>query len=211
MSEPSQRAGPADMAGPYGASPEGGPPPGAGARAAHEAGEGQVMTDSSGEQLVRVTMTVNGEQVERETSSRRLLSDFLRHELGLRGTHVGCEHGVCGCCTVLLDGHSARSCLLLAVQSEGATVTTIEGLSPGDGGLSHVQRAFRECHGLQCGFCTPGFVVTVTEFLAENPGRTDFTDQELREAVSGNLCRCTGYQNIVAAVRRAAELAAEEA
>ena len=209
--EPSQRAGPT---GPYGANPEGGPPSGAGAEAAldvgaPDAGGEAAMTELSGDQTVRVTMTVNDERIERETSSRRLLSDFLRHELGLRGTHVGCEHGVCGCCTILLDGHSARSCLLLAVQAEGATVTTVEGLSPADGGLNTVQRAFRECHGLQCGFCTPGFLVTVTEFLAENPGRTDFSDEELREAVSGNLCRCTGYQNIVAAVRRAAALASE--
>ena len=128
---------------------------------------------------------------------------------GCAGTHVGCEHGVCGCCTVLLDGRSARSCLLLAAQCEGATVTTIEGLSPADGGLGPIQQAFRESHALQCGFCTPGFVVTVTEFLEENAGRTDFTDEEIREGLSGNLCRCTGYQNIVAAVRRAAELMAK--
>ncbi len=156
-----------------------------------------------------VSLQVNGRTVTRETSARRLLSDFLRHDLGLRGTHVGCEHGVCGCCTVLLDGHSARSCLLLAAQCEGAAVTTVEGLSPDDGGLTAVQQAFRECHALQCGFCTPGFVVTVTEFLEENAGRTDFGDEEIREALSGNLCRCTGYQNIVAAVHRAAELIAE--
>jgi carbon-monoxide dehydrogenase small subunit len=158
-----------------------------------------------------VRLTVNGEPVERITSARRLLSDFLRHELGLRGTHVGCEHGVCGCCTILLDGRSARSCLLLAAQCDGATVTTVEGLSPGDGGLSPVQRAFRETHALQCGFCTPGFVVTVTEFLEENAGRPDLADEEIREGLSGNLCRCTGYQNIVTAVRRAAELMAEDA
>ncbi len=161
------------------------------------------------EPTVTVHLEVNGQPVERVTSARRLLSDFLRHELGLRGTHVGCEHGVCGCCTILLDGRSARSCLLLAAQCEGAAVTTIEGLSPDDGGLGPVQQAFRESHALQCGFCTPGFVVTVTEFLEENAGRTDFTDEEVREGLSGNLCRCTGYQNIVAAVHRAAELKAE--
>jgi carbon-monoxide dehydrogenase small subunit len=163
------------------------------------------------EPSVNVSMTVNGRSVERTTSSRRLLSDFLRHELGLRGTHVGCEHGVCGCCTVLVDGRSARSCLLLAGQCTGAEITTIEGLSPDDGGLSPVQRAFRESHALQCGFCTPGFVVTVTEFLAERDGAADLSDDEIREGLSGNLCRCTGYQNIVGAVRRAAELMAEEA
>jgi carbon-monoxide dehydrogenase small subunit len=163
------------------------------------------------EPLVTVRLTVNSQPIERVTSARRLLSDFLRHELGLRGTHVGCEHGVCGCCTVLLDDRSARSCLLLAAQCEGATVTTVEGLSPEDGGLNPVQEAFRESHALQCGFCTPGFVVTVTEFLRENAGRTDFTDEEIREGLSGNLCRCTGYQNIVTAVRRAAERMAREA
>jgi carbon-monoxide dehydrogenase small subunit len=163
------------------------------------------------EPAVTVRLAVNGEPVERVTSVRRLLSDFLRHELGLRGTHVGCEHGVCGCCTVLVDGRSARSCLMLAAQCDGATVTTVEGLSPDDGGLSAVQRSLRESHGLQCGFCTPGFVVTITEFLEENASRTDFTDDEIREGLSGNLCRCTGYQNIVTAVRRAAELMAEEA
>jgi carbon-monoxide dehydrogenase small subunit len=163
------------------------------------------------EPSVTLSMTVNGRRIERATSSRRLLSDFLRHELGLRGTHVGCEHGVCGCCTILVDGRSARSCLLLAAQCEGADVTTIEGLSPEDGGLSPVQRAFRESHALQCGFCTPGFVVTVTEFLRERNGTSGLTDDEIREGLSGNLCRCTGYQNIVTAVRRAAELMAEEA
>jgi carbon-monoxide dehydrogenase small subunit len=166
--------------------------------------------DEQQEPSVNVTMTVNGRPVERPTSSRRLLSDFLRHELGLRGTHVGCEHGVCGCCTVLVDGRSARSCLLLAAQCTGAEITTIEGLSPGDGGLSPVQRAFRESHALQCGFCTPGFIVTVTEFLAERNGVAELSDEEIREGLSGNLCRCTGYQNIVGAVRRAAELIAEE-
>ncbi len=163
------------------------------------------------ERQVTIRLTVNRRPVERVTSARRLLSDFLRHELGLTGTHVGCEHGVCGCCTVLVDGSSARSCLLLAAQCEGAEVTTVEGLSPADGGLSPIQRAFRESHALQCGFCTPGFVVTVTEFLEERNGVAELSDEEIRVGLSGNLCRCTGYQNIVSAVRRAAELMAEEA
>jgi carbon-monoxide dehydrogenase small subunit len=124
----------------------------------------------------------------------------LREDLGLTGTHLGCEHGVCGACTVLVDGAAMRSCLLFAVQVAGREITTIEGLSDGD--LSPVQRAFREEHGLQCGFCTPGFVVSVTAFLRDNP---DPTDAELRDGLSGNLCRCTGYQGIVAATRRAAD------
>ncbi|MEA2316225.1 MAG: aerobic carbon-monoxide dehydrogenase small subunit [Solirubrobacteraceae bacterium] len=160
---------------------------------------------AAGEQEITVSMVVNGRPVEQPTSTRRLLSDFLRHELGLHGTHVGCEHGVCGCCTVMVDGRSARSCLLLAAQCHGAEIVTVEGLSPADGTLNVVQDAFRDAHGLQCGFCTPGFIVTVTEFLTENRGRTDFTDAELRTALAGNLCRCTGYQQIVAAVRLAAE------
>jgi carbon-monoxide dehydrogenase small subunit len=164
-----------------------------------------LQTAEAGEQQIELALTVNGQSVQRTTSARRLLSDFLRHELDLHGTHVGCEHGVCGCCTVLVDGSSARSCLMLAGQCQGAEVTTVEGLSPADGTLSVVQQAFREAHGLQCGFCTPGFVVSVTEFLRENAGRTDFTDDELRTAIAGNLCRCTGYQNIVAAVRLAVE------
>jgi carbon-monoxide dehydrogenase small subunit len=162
------------------------------------------------EASVLVSMEVNGSPVKRSVPVRRLLSDFLRHDLRLTGTHVGCEHGVCGCCTVLVDGRAARSCLMLAAQCEGARVTTIEGLSPEGGGLNVVQQAFRDAHGLQCGFCTPGFVASITEFLSDNPGRTDFSDAELREAISGNLCRCTGYQNIVAAARLAAERLAEE-
>jgi aerobic carbon-monoxide dehydrogenase small subunit len=169
------------------------------------AGAAGAAVPLAGEQQITVSMVVNGRPVEQTTSSRRLLSDFLRHELGLHGTHVGCEHGVCGCCTVMVDGRSARSCLLLAAQCEGAEITTVEGLSPSGGGLNPVQEAFREAHGLQCGFCTPGFIVTVTEFLTDNRGRTDFTDEELRTALAGNLCRCTGYQQIVAAVRLAAE------
>ncbi|HWI61729.1 MAG TPA: (2Fe-2S)-binding protein [Symbiobacteriaceae bacterium] len=132
---------------------------------------------------------------------RLLLSDFLRHELGLTGTHVGCEHGVCGACTVLAGGRSIRSCLAFAVQMDGAEITTVEGLAPADGPLHPLQEAFREAHGLQCGFCTPGFLMTLVPWLAENP---DPTEAEIREAIGGNLCRCTGYQNIVKAVQLAA-------
>ncbi|WP_203883143.1 (2Fe-2S)-binding protein [Planotetraspora kaengkrachanensis] len=153
-----------------------------------------------------VTLTVNGVLHQVTVPARRLLSDCLRHDLGLTGTHVGCEHGVCGACTVLLDGEPIRSCLTFAVTVDGHEITTVEGLAEG-GALSPVQRAFTECHGLQCGFCTPGFLCTVTAFLRDN--RTP-TDEEVLEAVSGNLCRCTGYQNIIKAVHRAAEIQAEE-
>nr|WP_325050273.1 (2Fe-2S)-binding protein [Actinomadura craniellae] len=152
-------------------------------------------------------MTVNGTPRSAPAPARRLLSDFLRHDLGLTGTHVGCEHGVCGCCTVLLDGEPVRSCLMFAVTAAGHSITTVEGLAGAGGALSPVQRAFQECHGLQCGFCTPGFLCTVTALLRDNPRPTD---DEVLEGVSGNLCRCTGYQNIVKSVRRAAELLAEE-
>jgi carbon-monoxide dehydrogenase small subunit len=145
---------------------------------------------------VPVELTVNGERRRAEVEPRLTLADFLREECRLTGTHLGCEHGVCGACTVLLDGAAVRSCLVLAVQAAGRDVTTIEGLSPKEG-LSDVQEAFRSCHGLQCGFCTPGFVVTVTAFLEDNPTPDD---TEIRDALSGNLCRCTGYQGIVAAV-----------
>jgi carbon-monoxide dehydrogenase small subunit len=154
-----------------------------------------------------ISMTVNGVPRTASAEPRRLLSDFLRHDLGLTGTHVGCEHGVCGCCTVLLDDEPVRSCLLFAVTVDGHRVTTVEGLGSGAGGLSPVQRAFQECHGLQCGFCTPGFLCTVTAFLRDNPAPSD---EEVLEGLSGNLCRCTGYQNIVKSVHRAAELIAEE-
>ena len=147
-------------------------------------------------------MIVNGSEYPDAREPRRLLSDYLRHDLGLTGTHVGCEHGVCGCCTVLLDGRAVRSCLLFAVQVGDSAITTVEGLAHGSG-LHPIQRAFQECHGLQCGFCTPGFLITTAAFLAANPRPTD---AEIDEAISGNLCRCTGYANIRRAVRRAAEL-----
>ena len=146
-------------------------------------------------------VTVNGKSHVRLVESRLTLADFLRHELGLTGTHLGCEHGVCGACTVLVNGRSARSCLMFAVQANGCEVTTVEGLTPEDG-LSPLQQAFVDNHGLQCGFCTPGMLVTLTEFLGETP---DPTEQEVREALTGNLCRCTGYAGIVAAALDAAQ------
>ena len=158
---------------------------------------------SGADQLHDVRLTVNGAVHEVQVPARRLLSDCLRHDLRLTGTHVGCEHGVCGACTVLVDGQPVRSCLMLAVTADGLDVTTVEGLARPDGTLSPVQQAFVDCHGLQCGFCTPGFLTTITAGLRDNP---DPSVDEARELVSGNLCRCTGYQNIVAAVLRAAEL-----
>ncbi|HET6563253.1 MAG TPA: (2Fe-2S)-binding protein [Marmoricola sp.] len=155
------------------------------------------------ESLHAVRLTVNGVAHDVEVPARRLLSDALRHELRLTGTHVGCEHGVCGACTVLVDGRPMRSCLMLAVSAVDAEITTVEGLAEPDGSLGAVQQAFKECHGLQCGFCTPGFLTTITAGLAENP---DPTREEAREMIAGNLCRCTGYQNIIASVCRAAEL-----
>jgi carbon-monoxide dehydrogenase small subunit len=152
---------------------------------------------------VTVRLTVNGDEHAAAVEPRATLADFLREECRLTGTHLGCEHGVCGACTVLLDGAAVRSCLVLAVQADGRAITTIEGIGGPDGELSTVQAAFRDCHGLQCGFCTPGFVVSVTAFLRDHP---DPTDAEIRTALSGNLCRCTGYQGIVAAVRRAAQV-----
>ena len=146
-----------------------------------------------------VSITVNGTLYEREVEPRLLLSDFLRHDLGLTGTHVGCEHGICGACTILFDGEPARSCLMFAVTAHGHEVTTVEALGNLDH-LSPLQESFREAHGLQCGFCTPGFLTTLTAFLNENP---DPSDEEIREAISGNLCRCTGYQHILEAVKLA--------
>jgi aerobic carbon-monoxide dehydrogenase small subunit len=148
-----------------------------------------------------VEMTVNGERRRGVVEARMTLADFLREQCALTGTHLGCEHGVCGACTVLLEGEAVRACLMFAVQADGGEVTTIEGLGGPDGALSPVQDAFRAEHGLQCGFCTPGFVVSVTALLRENPQPSE---TDIREALSGNLCRCTGYQGIVRAVQRAA-------
>jgi carbon-monoxide dehydrogenase small subunit len=154
--------------------------------------------------LVRVVTTVNGTRHEREVEPRMLLADFIRHELGLTGTHVGCEHGVCGACTILVDGLPMRACLMFAAQANGCALTTVEGLAPEPGTLHPLQEAFRDAHGLQCGFCTPGILMTMKAFLAENGNPNE---AEIREALSGNLCRCTGYQHIVDAVKLAAERA----
>jgi len=152
--------------------------------------------------VLPVEMKINGERRRSSVDARLTLADYLREECALTGTHLGCEHGVCGACTVLLDGEAVRSCLLFAVQADGAEVTTVEGLGGPDGALSPVQDAFREEHGLQCGFCTPGFVVSVTALLQEHPHPSEV---QIREALSGNLCRCTGYQGIIRAVQRAAD------
>ena len=146
-------------------------------------------------------VTVNGKSHARVVDARLTLADFLRHELNLTGTHLGCEHGVCGACTVLIDGHSARSCLMFAVQANNCEVTTVEGLAP-DGKLSILQQAFIDNHGLQCGFCTPGMLITLTELLRDKPNPSE---QEVREALTGNLCRCTGYAGIVKAALDAAQ------
>jgi len=148
-----------------------------------------------------VRMTVNGKSYARVVDARLSLADFVRQELSLTGTHLGCEHGVCGACTILVDGRTARSCLMFAVQANGCEVTTVEGLTP-EGGLAVLQQAFIDHHGLQCGFCTPGMLVTLTEFLRENP---DPSEADVREALTGNLCRCTGYAGIVAAALDAAQ------
>jgi carbon-monoxide dehydrogenase small subunit len=150
-----------------------------------------------------VSIEINGRPYEGTVEPRLLLSDFIRHEAHLTGTSVGCEHGVCGACTVQLDGEPIRSCLMLAVQADGRSVRTVEGLAPPDGDLHPLQQAFHETHALQCGFCTPGFLMTVEAFLAAEPAELD--DAAIRAALAGNLCRCTGYQNIVEAVRLAAE------
>ena len=155
----------------------------------------------------RITVTINNVIYEREVEARLLLSDFLRHELRLTGTHVGCEHGVCGACTILFDGQAVRACLMLAVQVDGHTLQTVEGLADGNQ-LHPLQQAFWQAHGLQCGFCTPGFLMTLVPFLDDNP---EPTEQEIREALSGNLCRCTGYQHIVDAVKLATKLQREAA
>ena len=149
-----------------------------------------------------IAVTINGEVYEREIETRLTLADFIRHEVLLTGTHVGCEHGVCGACTILLEGRTARSCLMLAVQANGREIMTVEGIAPNEEELHPLQQAFQDNHGLQCGFCTPGMLTTLLEFLRDNP---DPTEREVREAISGNLCRCTGYQGIVDAVLDAAQ------
>ena len=153
-------------------------------------------------QAMPIRVTVNGKEYQREVEPRLLLSDFLRHELGLTGTHVGCEHGVCGACTILLDGESARSCLMFAVQTDGHEIGTVEGLAKNTEELHPLQHAFWEAHGLQCGYCTPGILMTLIPFLKQKPNPSE---DEIRHALSGNLCRCTGYQHIVDAVKLAAE------
>ncbi len=150
----------------------------------------------------RVSLAVNGAAYEEDVEVRLTLVDFLRHQLGLTGTHIGCEHGVCGACTVLVDGLSVRSCLMLAAQADGSDITTVEGIAPSESELHPLQEAFRDNHGLQCGFCTPGMLTALLELLRNNPSPSE---QEVREAISGNLCRCTGYQGIVDAALDAAE------
>lgn len=152
-----------------------------------------------------VKVSVNGQPTQASVEPRLTLADYLREKCGLTGTHLGCEHGACGACTVLVDGQATRSCLMFAVQADGCEVTTVEGIAAEDGELSPVQAALRECHGLQCGFCTPGFVISITALLRDNPQPSD---AEIREGLSGNFCRCTGYQGIVDAVHRAAEIQA---
>src|SRR6187455_868470 len=154
---------------------------------------------------MEIEVTINGTTRRDHVPPRLTLADYLRERCGLTGTHLGCEHGACGACTVLVDGHAMRSCLMFAVQADGCEVTTVEGIASDDGELSPVQAALRECHGLQCGFCTPGFVMSITALLQENPTPTD---EEIREGLSGNFCRCTGYQGIVNAVHRAVEMQA---
>lgn len=153
-------------------------------------------------QSISITVTINGKVYVRTVEPRLLLSDFLRHELGLTGTHVGCEHGVCGACTILLDGASMRSCLIFAVQTDGHELMTVEGLASDKDDLHPLQQSFWDAHGLQCGYCTPGILMTLIPFLKQNPNPTEM---EIRHALSGNLCRCTGYQHIVDAVKLAAE------
>jgi aerobic carbon-monoxide dehydrogenase small subunit len=161
-----------------------------------------VTPESPAGELTRaISVTVNGQRHEREVPVRKTLADFLREDLGLTGTHLGCEHGVCGACTVLLDGSTVRSCLVLAVQAAGREVTSIEGFGSGGNGLHPIQEAFRAHHGLQCGFCTPGMVLAASELLRANP---DPSEDEIRDHMSGNVCRCTGYQFIVDSVAAAA-------
>jgi 2-furoyl-CoA dehydrogenase 2Fe-2S iron sulfur subunit len=155
------------------------------------------------DQKARVSLTLNGRKMSAEAEPRMLLSDFLRHSLGATGTHVGCEHGVCGCCTVQIDGAAVRSCLTLAIQAEGREVKTVESLADSDGKLNKLQQAFQNHHALQCGFCTPGILMSFTDFLSRNPKPTE---DELREVLSGHICRCTGYAGIMAALKEAAGL-----
>jgi len=155
------------------------------------------------DQKVRISLTLNGRKLSAETEPRMLLSDFLRHTLGATGTHVGCEHGVCGCCTVQIDGTAVRSCLALAMQAEGRDVKTVESLAGPGGKLNTLQQAFQNHHALQCGFCTPGILMSFTDFLARNPKPTE---EELREVLSGHICRCTGYAGIMAALKEATGL-----
>jgi len=157
--------------------------------------------------LQSIELQVNGKTFQREVEPRLLLSDFLRHDLGLTGTHVGCEHGVCGACTVLFDGEAVRSCLIFAVQADGHAIATVEGLAKGTDGLAPLQHAFWEAHGLQCGYCTPGILMTLVPFLEQNP---DPSELQIRQAISGNLCRCTGYYKIVAAFEQAGRAADRE-
>jgi carbon-monoxide dehydrogenase small subunit len=160
------------------------------------------MSDTTTTTTTSVTMTVNGSSRRVTVEPRKTLADVVREDLGLTGTHLGCEHGACGACTLLVDGDAVRSCLMFAVQADGADIVTVEGLAPADGELSDVQQAMHACHGLQCGFCTPGFVVSITALLDRDP---DPDDEAIRDGLSGNLCRCTGYQGIIKAVRMAAE------
>jgi 2-furoyl-CoA dehydrogenase 2Fe-2S iron sulfur subunit len=155
------------------------------------------------DQKQRIALTLNGRRVSAETEPRMLLTDFLRQSLGATGTHVGCEHGVCGCCTVLIDGIAVRSCLTLAVQAEGKEVRTVESLADADGKLNKLQQAFQNNHALQCGFCTPGILMSFTDYLARNPKPTE---DDLREVLSGHICRCTGYAGIMAALKEAVGL-----
>ena len=159
------------------------------------------------DERARISFTLNGRAVAGDAESRMLLTDFLRHVIGATGTHVGCEHGVCGCCTVLIDGAAARGCLTLAVQAEGRAVTTVEALASPDGSLNALQQAFQRHHALQCGFCTPGILMSFTDYLARNPHPTE---DEIREVLSGHLCRCTGYAGIVAAVLAASGGSSEQ-
>ncbi|MEM7343831.1 MAG: (2Fe-2S)-binding protein [Chloroflexota bacterium] len=154
--------------------------------------------------LFDITLTINGTAYQKSVEPRMLLSDFIRHEIGLTGTHVGCEHGVCGACTILFDGEPVRSCIMFAVQANDHELMTVEGLTPdlNEANLHPLQASFKEAHGLQCGFCTGGFLMTLLPFLEETPNPTE---QEIREAISGNICRCTGYQHIVEAVKLASE------